>query len=279
VDRGKLLLDIEDILAYGYCPLKEKYRLWGGVDKERTLRQAVDRAVAVAIGSYLTFASNGGTPALAHKRSIEIYKQEVARFGRERLIGTGMGFHGAFTHGLILINRFHRSLVPRRDVPVHGFFPAVLDLGDFSVKGDILGTISFNDAEPQERTFCVVQVGRVREKVPTQWSRLRNGFAYAFLKQGADIGFRKAGKLEVMTIDTGAALIERRPMESKDMVIFEALAKVACLGIRSHVFPPQPSVMRCSGCSFELACDLKYSNPGATKWQRREFLRKLREFG
>ena len=272
---------LDDVLAYGYCGLKYRYRSWGVPDGHTNLSSVFDEATVNAIGAYLTLAADSNrnnvrTKVHVRNKALDYMRQELVRLKAQTYEEVGTSFMARFQKSMALLSKFDDTIDPRKDVVVHGRIPARVDLGEYIIEGDILGIISYDDSNTASRIYAVVEVTPQGEKGSSMWGRIRSGFAYCFLKQSLGDDLKLSRAPELLSIDPNLGRLSRDKVPSREEDIFVSLAKVACRGIESRVYPPQPSRTRCGNCSYSPACDLRYALPDLSEYHRKNFTEAMR---
>lgn len=266
-----MILPLETLLAYGRCPLRARYRLWGAPERTLTLREAILEGVKDGIAAFLGSAASGRTKGGAIKNALAAYQARLSTLDRAKLLGAEFGFMSEFNRGLAILNSFVSSLAPKRDAVVHGRIPAEVVIDEDLVQGDVLGLVSLNDSEPSERIFSVVLAGW-EEKVPSTWDRLQQGFSYHFLRQSLGKEFHKGNQSGLLVVEMNSGKTKRRGVTADEDKVFVALARATIAGVKANVFPPQPSRLVCHECPYERACQLRYADPLVSDYSRRQFL-------
>lgn len=267
--------DLEDIIAYCKCPLRQKYRSWGVEEKVVDAREAVRISSSQAIRTYLREGRAGTSgPRLALDRAVAAYKKSLGDFDKQGLFAGDMKFPVHFNFGLVLIRRFHELIDPLHDRPINGPVNCSYPVGEDVVVGDIEGVIAFNQTMRSELRFGVVSVSQ-RPTNRSTWERVREGFCYGAIRKLTS-GIRTF-PLVMINVDPWARKIDIYSISADHKADFEALASAAIQGIKHDIHVPQPIKANCRICPYDVACKLKYSKPGDKRWHKKEFLRDMRE--
>lgn len=260
--------DIEDLIAYAKCPLRYRFKSWGGVEKVIDAREAIRLSTRGAIRGYLSSTLSG--PKVALERATGAYKASLLKYDSDGLFNGDANWLVNFNFGLVLIREFHELFNLNRDCPISGPKNCSVELDNNVISGDIDGFISFNVDRRAELKFGIVSVSQ-RPTVRSTWERMREGFAFS--------AFRKIlGNLESVTpvfminVDPWQREITQYQIGRDDKEEFETLSRISIRGIEAGVFMPQPIKSNCRTCPFDKDCDIKYARPGEHPWHKTEFL-------
>lgn len=266
-------VSLDDILAYGKCPLRARYRRWGAVEPA-SLPEIVSRAIEVGVGAFLTEASRPDAPQKTNPiRCLSVahaaYRTAIGR-QPEAAREEGPSFLLRYNRGLIALNEFAAYFRPVFDAILFGASTMSIPVDDDSVYGLVTGLLLVNEnGDPSEQELQVVHVSS-HSKRPSTWDRFRMGFSYAAVRDS--LGVASYRHLAVLHFNPEETSFKPTAISASDRAVFLSLARTAIAGMKAEIYPPQPSQAGCSVCPFSPTCDLRLAQPVVSEKLRRDFL-------